>query len=219
MIIDKSFSLFHYLLLLLVVVVQCLTLPYILCLSSTPSSSSSITMRIIKLSPFLRTPFTSCYLYQFKKNNILRYNGILKSSTHNNEDNLNVKQQRPSSSSSSNQHNKEDVDDDDAEDDDITINGFKYKTINNKSNNQNLTKTIISINWDPYMAPKLDFDECYYDVLEADQSCNSKELKKAYYKIVFKYHPDTKINEIDKELCNKQMMVSYLYNPDIHMYI
>ena len=218
MIIDKSFSLFHYLLLLLVVVVQCLTLPYILCLSSTPSSSSSITMRIIKLSPFLRTPFTSCYLYQFKKNSILRYNGILKSSTHNNEDTLNEKQQRPSSSSS-NQHNKEDDDDDDAEDDDITINGFKYKTINNKSNNQNLTKTIISINWDPYMAPKLDFDECYYDVLEADQSCNSKELKKAYYKIVFKYHPDTKINEIDKELCNKQMMVSYLYNPDIHMYI
>jgi hypothetical protein len=217
MIIYKSFSLFHDLL-LLVVVVQYLTLSDILCLSSTPSSSS-ITMRIMTLSPFLRVPFTSCYLYHFKKKNILRYNGILKSSTHNNEDNVNKKQQRPSSSSSSHQHNKEDDDDDDAEDDDITINGFKYKAINNKSNNQNFTKTIISINWDPYMAPKLDFDECYYDVLEADQSYNSKELKKAYYKIVFKYHPDTKINEIDKELCNKQMMVSYLYNPDIHMYM
>jgi len=36
---------------------------------------------------------------------------------------------------------------------------------------------------------------------------DSKELKKAYYKIVFKYHPDNKITTIDKELSNKQMMV------------
>jgi len=32
-------------------------------------------------------------------------------------------------------------------------------------------------------------------------------LKKAYYKIVFKYHPDNKVGADAKELCNKQMMV------------
>eukprot|EP00981_Chlorochromonas_danica_P002964 scaffold601_cov170-Ochromonas_danica.AAC.25 len=64
-----------------------------------------------------------------------------------------------------------------------------------------------STSWDPYMAPKLDFDEDYYSVLEADPACNMQELKKAYYKMVFKYHPDNKERKEDKELANKQMMV------------
>ena len=228
MIIYKLYSLYQYLLLL--VVVLCLTLSYIVSLSSTTSSSSSsssIMMRIITLSPLLKTSFISCYLYQCNKKNIWRYrsNFILKCSTHDNEDNINKRQQRSSSSSSSsNQHNNDDdadvaddAEDEDDDDEDITINGYKYKTINNNNNN-NSNSNQNSINWDPYMAPKLDFDECYYDVLEAKQFYDSKELKKAYYKIVFKYHPDNKINDIDKELCNKQMMVSY-FNSYIHIYI
>ena len=48
----------------------------------------------------------------------------------------------------------------------------------------------VSMNWDPKKAPKLDFNEDYYSVLEVDSVATSQELKKAYYKIVFKYHPD-----------------------------
>ena len=38
---------------------------------------------------------------------------------------------------------------------------------------------------------------------------NAKELKKAYYKMVFKYHPDNRKddNDDEKKLCNQQMMV------------
>jgi len=61
--------------------------------------------------------------------------------------------------------------------------------------------------WDPLSAPKLDFNECYYKVLETDPNVGVKELKKAYYKVVFKYHPDNKETNAEKELCNKQMMV------------
>jgi hypothetical protein len=83
-------------------------------------------------------------------------------------------------------------------------------------------------NWDPYSAPKLDYDECYYKVyscvyyfslmlftirpfstkvLEVEPSIGAKELKRAYYKIVFKYHPDNKVTDAEKDLANKQMMV------------
>lgn len=41
-----------------------------------------------------------------------------------------------------------------------------------------------SLDWDPRMAPKLDFNEDYYKVLEVDPSCDEKHLKKGYYKMV-----------------------------------
>ena len=63
------------------------------------------------------------------------------------------------------------------------------------------------MNWDPKSAPKLDFEEDYYSVIEVSPTIDSKALKKAYYKIVFKYHPDNKEGEAAKSLCNKQMMV------------
>ena len=63
------------------------------------------------------------------------------------------------------------------------------------------------MNWDPKSAPKLDFNEDFYSILEVDPTIASKELKKAYYKIVFKYHPDNKEGKDQKDLCNKQMMV------------
>lgn len=63
------------------------------------------------------------------------------------------------------------------------------------------------MNWDPKSGPKLDFNEDYYSVLDVDSKVDAKELKKAYYKLVFKYHPDNIENESSKSLCNKQMMV------------
>ena len=63
------------------------------------------------------------------------------------------------------------------------------------------------MNWDPKAGPKLDFNEDYYSVLDVDCKVDPKELKKAYYKLVFKYHPDNIENESSKSLCNKQMMV------------
>lgn len=55
--------------------------------------------------------------------------------------------------------------------------------------------------------PKLDFNEDYYSVLEISPTANEKALKKAYYKMVFKYHPDNKEGKELKDLCNRQMMV------------
>jgi curved DNA-binding protein CbpA len=56
-------------------------------------------------------------------------------------------------------------------------------------------------------APKLDFNENLYDIIEVSADASPEELKKAYYKVVFKYHPDNKESDSDKELCNRQMMV------------
>ena len=63
------------------------------------------------------------------------------------------------------------------------------------------------MNWDPTSGPKLDFNEDYYSVLDVESTVDVKDLKKAYYKLVFKYHPDNIENEQTKSLCNKQMMV------------
>lgn len=65
-------------------------------------------------------------------------------------------------------------------------------------------------NADP-SAPKLDFNECFYSVLETTPTASSAVLKKAYYQMVFKYHPDN-IKDEDpkgalKRLRNQQMMV------------
>ena len=46
------------------------------------------------------------------------------------------------------------------------------------------------MNWDPKSAPKLDFDEDFYSVIEVNPLCSQQDLKRAYYKTVFKYHPD-----------------------------
>ena len=46
------------------------------------------------------------------------------------------------------------------------------------------------MNWDPTSAPKLDFNEDYYSVVEVDPEATQQELKRAYYKTVFRYHPD-----------------------------
>ena len=54
----------------------------------------------------------------------------------------------------------------------------------------NGNKESSEFSWDPRSAPKLDFDEDFYTVLEVDPSCSQQDLKKAYYKVVFKYHPD-----------------------------
>jgi curved DNA-binding protein CbpA len=63
------------------------------------------------------------------------------------------------------------------------------------------------MNWDPKSGPKLDFNEDYYSVLDVDSKVDAKDLKKAYYKLVFKFHPDNIENESSKSMCNKQMMV------------
>ena len=64
-----------------------------------------------------------------------------------------------------------------------------------------------NMNWDPKSAPKLDFNECYYDVLEIPPFSDIATIKKAFYRLVAMYHPDTKESKEDKDLCNKQMMV------------
>ena len=58
-------------------------------------------------------------------------------------------------------------------------------------------------------APKTDFDEDYYSVLEVSPSVSAKELKKEYYRLVIAYHPDNKpdASQEEKELLNRQMMV------------
>lgn len=61
--------------------------------------------------------------------------------------------------------------------------------------------------WNTKEAPKLDFNENLYEIIEAAEDASPEELKKAYYKVVFKYHPDNKESDAEKELCNRQMMV------------
>lgn len=63
------------------------------------------------------------------------------------------------------------------------------------------------MDWDPRSAPKLDFDEDLYEVLEVPPETGQRELKQGYYKVVFQHHPDGKRDEKDKLLANRQMMV------------
>jgi hypothetical protein len=63
--------------------------------------------------------------------------------------------------------------------------------------------------------PKLDFNEDYYSVLEISPTIPSSDLKKAYYKMVFKYHPDNKVGDELKALCNKQVRKGLNYNLQI----
>lgn len=63
------------------------------------------------------------------------------------------------------------------------------------------------MNWDPRSAPKLDFNEDFYSILEVPSDIEPSALKKCYYKLVFRYHPDNKPSSEEKILCNRQMMV------------
>ena len=63
------------------------------------------------------------------------------------------------------------------------------------------------MDWDPSSGPKLDFEEDYYSVLEISTSALSEDIKKAFYRLVGKYHPDGKESPEEKSLGNKQMMV------------
>lgn len=60
-------------------------------------------------------------------------------------------------------------------------------------------------------APKLNFNENYYRVLEVDSNCDQKVLKKQFLKMIFKYHPDRiPFDDPDTELKlvrNQQTMV------------
>ena len=76
---------------------------------------------------------------------------------------------------------------------------FVLKAVSSDSSNGNKKKT------NP--GAKLDFDEDYYSVLEASPFATFEELKKAYYKLVSLYHPDTKQTPEDKAVANQQMMV------------
>lgn len=58
--------------------------------------------------------------------------------------------------------------------------------------------------------PKLDFNEDYYSVLEVNPNADSKDLKKAYLKLVFSYHPDNKLNKDNLDLRNRQASSCYL---------
>lgn len=96
----------------------------------------------------------------------------------------------------------------------IVIHHHSYGKRATNSYHFNLKKTSLSstssdadMNWDPRAAPKLDFNEDYYIVLEVSPDVNAQDLKKAYYRLVFDYHPDRKKTEEAKSLCNKQMMV------------
>ena len=54
---------------------------------------------------------------------------------------------------------------------------------------------------------KLNPDEDFYSVLEVHPSADQNALKKAYYKLVIKYHPDNKGSSAEKDLANRQMMI------------
>ena len=70
-----------------------------------------------------------------------------------------------------------------------------------------LSSSAAESEWNTKEAEKLDFTEDFYSVLEVDPSASQADLKRQYYKIVFKYHPDNKVTEKEKALSNKQMMV------------
>lgn len=55
--------------------------------------------------------------------------------------------------------------------------------------------------------PKLDENEDYYSVLEVPPTADTKSIKKAFTKLVLKYHPDNKRDPEVKDICNRQMMV------------
>ena len=43
----------------------------------------------------------------------------------------------------------------------------------------------VDLSWDPFSAPKLNFAENYYKILEVDSRADDKSIKRAYKKLVF----------------------------------
>lgn len=54
---------------------------------------------------------------------------------------------------------------------------------------------------------KLDENECFYSVLEVENTSSAEEIKQAYERLVAQYHPRTKTNLKDIGLANRQMHV------------
>lgn len=89
------------------------------------------------------------------------------------------------------------------------ITKLKKLNLNNFSMNRKISLFATSDEYDN--APKLDPNEDYYSILETSPNASQDELKKAYYKVVFKYHPDNR-EEKFKDLANQQMMnINFAY--------
>lgn len=56
----------------------------------------------------------------------------------------------------------------------------------------------------------------YYEILGVAKNCSSKDIKKAYYQLAKKYHPDT--NKSDPNAAKKFQEVSEAYEVNIYIY-
>ena len=80
-----------------------------------------------------------------------------------------------------------------------------YSRSRNDADSESRNSTLIDSNsntvgsWDPYMAEKLDFDECYYSVLEVAVDATNRDLKKGFRHMVKKYHPDNKDTQQERK--------------------
>jgi hypothetical protein len=62
---------------------------------------------------------------------------------------------------------------------------FQILNLGNTRRNSHLLSSSLSdeFNWDPNIAPKLDFDECYYEVLEIPPFSSLDLIKKSFYRL------------------------------------
>lgn len=61
--------------------------------------------------------------------------------------------------------------------------------------------------WDPQLAPKTNFKECHYAVLEVDPQCSDQELDYAYQAMLVKHHPDPRATLAVRDVSMMQTMV------------
>lgn len=57
----------------------------------------------------------------------------------------------------------------------------------------------------------------YYEVLGLTRNCSSKDVKKAYYQLAKKYHPDT--NKNDPNAAKKFQEVSEAYEVSVNVFL